>query len=108
MSDATAPETVTEAVTLLAALGYDATFDWHDGQLQCSVCGATHALKGAHAERVYRFEGPSDPADEAIVLGLRCPVCEAKGTFVSAFGLDADPDLFADIGPLLQHWRTHG
>ncbi len=108
MTDGTAPETVTEAVNLLAALGYDATFEWHDGELHCNACGATHALKGARVERVYRFEGPSDPADEAIVLGVLCPVCGAKGTFVSAFGSDADPDLFEELGPLLQQWRRQG
>lgn len=108
MSDDEAPDTVTEAVKLLAALGYSATFEWHDGELQCSACGATCALSGARAERVYRFEGPSDPADEAIVIGLSCPACGTKGTFVSAYGPAADPDLFEQLGPLVQTWRQQG
>lgn len=105
MADATAPDTVTEAVDLLQRRGFIAEFDWRDGALQCSACGATHALQGARAEYVYRFEGPSDPADEAIVLGVRCPVCGAAGTFATAFGPAADPDLFAELGPLVQQWR---
>jgi len=108
VTDGTAPETVTEAVSLLASLGYDATFDWNNGELRCSVCGAAHSLSGARAERVYRFEGPSDPADEAIVIGLSCPACGAKGTFVSAFGPAADPELFEELGPLVQTWRQQG
>ena len=41
-------------------------------------------------DRFFRFEGPSDPADEAIVLGVHCSACGARGTIVSAFGPDAD------------------
>jgi hypothetical protein len=42
---------------------------------------------------VFRFEGPSDPGDEAIVLGVACPRCGDRGIVVSAFGPDADDQL---------------
>ena len=42
---------------------------------------------------VFRFEGPTDPADEAIVLGVECPRCGYRATVVSAFGPDADQGL---------------
>jgi hypothetical protein len=51
-------------------------------------------------ERVYRFEGPSDPADEAIVLGVCCPKCGARGIIVSAFGPDADPEVLGAVAML--------
>jgi hypothetical protein len=47
----------------------------------------------AEVLRVYRFEGPSDPDEEAVVYGLRCPLCGAGGTLVSTFGPGADPEL---------------
>lgn len=87
------PDTVTEAVALLAAEGYDAEFRFDAGDVRCGHCGTVHATGEAEVERVFRFEGPSDPGDEAIVLALRCPRCGARGSLVSAFGPDADPAL---------------
>jgi hypothetical protein len=37
-------------------------------------------------EEVARFEGISDPADEAIVLALHCREDGVKGTFTVPFG----------------------
>ena len=87
------PDTVTEAVTLLTRDGYDAEFRFDGGSVRCDCCGSVHPTTDADVERVYRFEGASDPGDEAIVLGLRCPRCGARGSVVSAFGPDADPAL---------------
>ena len=88
----TAPETVLEAVRLLEAEGYTATFTvLPEGSVRCGACAETHTMTDALVDRVFRFEGASDPDDEAIVMGLRCPRCAAKSTFVSAFGPNADP-----------------
>lgn len=95
----TAPETVLEAVQRLEAEGYTATFTvFPDGTMRCGSCSDSHTMSDALVDRVFRFEGASDPDDEAIVLGLRCPRCDAKSTFVSAFGPNADP-------AVLQHLR---
>jgi hypothetical protein len=85
--------TVTEAVAQLDAAGYHDRLELGDGELHCDVCGAVHSPDVIVVDRVLRFEGPSDPADEAIVLALRCPECDARSTLVSAFGPDADPRL---------------
>jgi hypothetical protein len=37
----------------------------------------------------------TDPADEAIVLGVECAACGVRGIVVSAYGPDADPQLIA-------------
>jgi hypothetical protein len=95
-----APETVTEALALLAADGYGEDFNLAGTTMTCPRCHAVHDLDHAAIERQYRFEGASDPGDEAIVLGLRCADCGALGVFVSAFGPDADPELLSHLtGP---------
>lgn len=38
-----------------------------------------------------RFEGASDPEDEAILFALRCEVHGIKGTYVVAYGAAVDP-----------------
>jgi hypothetical protein len=91
-----APDTVTAAVRLLEQEGYATDFSLVGDEVSCAACGERHPAAGAVIERVHRFEGDTDPADEAIVLGLRCPVCGARGVLVSAFGPDAEPGL-ADL-----------
>jgi hypothetical protein len=92
-----APDTVTEAVTLLEADGYTGEFRERGNELVCGRCGTPHSMTDGLVERFYRFEGPSDPADEAIVIGVRCKVCGARATLVSPFGPDADPDTLAHL-----------
>jgi hypothetical protein len=85
--------TVSEAIAELIADGYTDDLRLDDGHVYCGGCGTAHTTDMVEVDRVLRFEGPSDPADEAIVLGLRCPECGAQGILVSAFGPDADPAL---------------
>lgn len=85
------PETVTEAVELLHSLGYDRDLILLDGGLSCRGDGVSHALADATVEHTFRFEGESDPGDEAIVLGIKC--CESsKGVLVAGYSVDIDPE----------------
>jgi hypothetical protein len=90
---ASTASTVTEAITELSAEGYGNDLRLDGDVVACRACGGTHPTAVIEVDRVLRFEGPSDPADEAIVLALRCPHCGARGALVSAFGPDADPAL---------------
>lgn len=94
-----APETVTEAVQLLTANGYRSDFVVDDAVVHCHSCSEKHLVPRLVIRDTFRFEGISDPGDEAIVLGVECPSCHAKGIVVSAYGPDADPRLVA----LLDH-----
>ena len=87
-----APDTVTEALAILDADGYTHGFVVRDGVVRCSVCGVDHEATSAVVERIFRFEGASDPDYEDIVFGLSCPACGVKGTLVSAYGPNADPE----------------
>jgi hypothetical protein len=100
-----APHTVTEALKILVDDGYVHDFDVRDGRVRCHACGEAHAADSAIVERFYRFEGFSNPDDEEIVFGLRCPVCGAKGTLVSAFGPGADPEELDALRMLDRHDR---
>jgi hypothetical protein len=93
-----APDDVSEALTLLEAAGYTTNFFPKSQALHCTACGSTPEPEHVVVDRIFRFEGVSNPDDEAIVLALRCPVCQAKGVMVTAYGPSADPD---DIDVLL-------
>ncbi len=96
-----APETVTDAVQLLESEGYNAAFTLNVRSFRCEACHHHHAPARLIIDRTFRFEGPSDPGDEAIVLGVTCPDCGARGVIVSAYGPDAEPEYVA----LLDHLR---
>jgi hypothetical protein len=91
----TTPDTVTEAVEFLATQGYVDDYRVGDAEVAADGMRAAHAMEGAVIDFMFRFEGPSDPSDEAIVLGVSHPGWARKGIVVSAYGPDAERDAAA-------------
>ncbi|MEJ7584961.1 MAG: hypothetical protein WKF43_12990 [Acidimicrobiales bacterium] len=90
---AASPDTVTEATQMLEREGYDAcVYLLDDGSLRFAGTEPTCPIDQAVVERMFRFEGDSDPGDEMVVFGLHYPAHDVRGTLVSAFGLAADPE----------------
>lgn len=85
------PTTVTEAVAFLREQGYTDKVELKGTDLVSGRTNISCALINVIVDHAFRFEGNSDPADEAIVLGLRYPDTDIRATLVSAFGPDADP-----------------
>lgn len=81
-------DTVTQAVNDLKKRGYTMDFNLTEN---CIVC---HEEKFNPAEfeitEVYRFEGDTDPADEAIVFAIESSN-GLKGVLVNAFGVYSEP-----------------
>jgi murein DD-endopeptidase MepM/ murein hydrolase activator NlpD len=97
-----APDTVTEALAFLAGEGYTDELRLHENGLEFDAVEGNHPVRAAIVDYTFRFEGPSDPADEAIVLGVRWSDQGQKGVIVSAFGHDADPESAALLTALVQ------
>ncbi len=95
-----APDTVTEAVQLLQAQGYRTDFSVTDTAARCHACDVLHEPARLVVRRTFRFEGDSDPGDEAVVLGVECPACGQRRIIVSAYGPDADAELLAFVAQL--------
>ena len=87
-----APDTVTEAVAFLAAEGYVDDYRLCSQGIVSADHDGPHPTAATVVDHTFRFEGPSDPGDEAIVLGVRCTEWGTKGVIVSAYGPDADPE----------------
>ena len=90
---------VTEAIALLEADGYRSDFSFSDETVRCHACGKFHPPTQLVVRHTFRFEGDTDPGDEAIVVGVECPACGSRAIVVSAFGPDASPEFMA----LLDH-----
>ena len=80
-------ETVTEAVADLQKRGFTADFNIHEKGLMSNDM----LLTPAEFEIVeyYRFEGDSDPADEAIVYAIKSRH-GLKGILVNGYGISSD------------------
>ena len=86
------PDTVTEAIEFLTELGYVDDLHVCAGGIAAPDRDDHHPVATAAVDYTFRFEGPSDPGDEMIVLGVTCGEWDRKGVIVSAFGPAADPE----------------
>lgn len=101
---AASEDTVVETLARLHAAGFAGEFvlepeDIPPG-LWCRSCGRRHLPERTTVAAVHRFEGPTSPEDEALLLALVCPRCEAKGTVVTGYGPSAaaeDAELLAAL-----------
>lgn len=100
-----APDTVTEALRTLKAEGYDAEFEMADGAIRWDGRERLCSVDTVVVERLFRFEGPSDPGDEMVVFGLYDPVSDTRGALASAFGPAADPDVLDHLVGLTTRFR---
>jgi hypothetical protein len=89
-------ETLLEAGARLQESGYRGAWSARaGGVLRCSVCGLAVDAAEVVIDEVVRFEGPSDPGDEAILYALTGP-CGDRGLYSSAYGpyaSDADREV---------------
>lgn len=83
---AAATETISDALNRLSEKGYRDDFRAEDDQLRAIRAGCIHPPESMIIDEVVRFEGITDPDDEAIVFGLRCEPHGTKGTYVAAYG----------------------
>lgn len=96
-------ETVLEAINRLRAAGYELEMSAAPGgRLRCGECGDDLDPAAVTIDETVRFEGPSDPGEEAIVIAITTPHGH-RGYFVAAYG----PDMPADDVTLVQALVRH-
>jgi NhaA family Na+:H+ antiporter len=100
-----APETVTDAVRLLREEGYAVDVELRGDELVWGPGGPTCRVDVAEVDRLYRFEGESDPGDEMVVFAVHDPATGHKGVLSSAFGPAADPATLDHLVGLSQRHR---
>lgn len=83
-------DTVSVALNSLKERGFTTDFNIAFDKLICSetnVCLNPHEFE---ITEVYRFEGETNPSDEAVVYAVESKDGKLKGAFVSAYGTYAD------------------
>lgn len=95
--------TLSETVNGLKKEGY--TLDFNIRQ-DCIVCHQTSTVLSPddfEIDKVYRFEGASNPDDEAIVYAISSSTHDVKGTLVNGYGIYADEASAALVEKLRKH-----
>jgi len=81
-------DTVSQAVSGLKERGYTLDFNLKSNSLEC--VGQKFNVKDFEITEFHRFEGNSDPGDEAVVYAIESKN-GMKGVLVNAFGVYAEP-----------------
>jgi hypothetical protein len=80
-------DTVSEAVNDLKKRGFDVDFNLQEN---CLIChGDKYNVSDFEITEVYRFEGNTDPSDEAVVYAIESNDGK-KGVLVNGYGISAD------------------
>lgn len=82
--------TLSEVTNLLRERGYTMDFNLKEDCLECNGNFLKLFPGDFVIDKVYRFEGTSDPADEAIVYAVSSEKFKMKGVLVNGYGISSD------------------
>ena len=82
--------TVSEVLNILKERGYTVDFNLRGSYLECGGNPLKIFPGEFMIDKHYRFEGPSDPSDEAIVYAISSPKYDIKGVLVNGYGISSD------------------
>jgi hypothetical protein len=89
-------DTVTEALADLKRRGFTYDFNLQQRRFQCVALNKSYNPLQLHIKETYRFEGATDPADEAVVYAIAAND-GVDGVFVNGYGTYADTEAEAII-----------
>ena len=82
-------DTLSEAVNDLVKRGYSHNFKYCEEGIECDVPKLKLTPEEFKIKEVYRFEGNTDPADEAIVYAIESNN-GIKGVLVNGYGISTN------------------
>lgn len=87
MTHKTHYETVSKAIEELRSQGYTTDFNLEENAIVCSV--GKFSANDFEVDDVYRYEGDSDPGDEAAVYAIKSSN-RLKGILVTGYGASSE------------------
>jgi len=95
--------TLSETMNALKKEGYDLDFNFKDDCIVCHQNNTVLSPDDFEIDKVYRFEGISDPEDEAILYAISSKNFNAKGLLVNGYGISADEVSAGRVEKLQRH-----
>lgn len=93
-------DNLVEALKHLSDEGYKSNFNLRADYLEDTTLQLKLYPDDFEVKRIYRFEGPSDPADNSIVYAIESHNGDIKGVLVNAYGAYSDTASAAIIAKL--------
>lgn len=84
-------DTLSSALQTLRGRGYTEDFNLRPDCLYCAAYDLQLRPEQFQVDSVFRFEGPSDPADQSILYAISAREPGLRGVLVNAYGVYADP-----------------
>lgn len=97
--------TLTEVLNHLKEEGYTTDFNLQDNCITCHGNALELHPDDFFVDKHYRFEGASDPDDEAIVYAISSPKHQLKGVLVNGYGIYSDDQNHEIISALNEKTR---
>lgn len=82
--------TLSETINGLVLIGYVHDFNMHEECVVCRQTNETLSPVDFQIDKVYRFEGASNPDDQAILYAISSPKFNLKGVLVNGYGISND------------------
>lgn len=95
--------TLSETLLQLKNEGYTEDFNLKPDCIECSSKNLALSPSDFNVDKVFRFEGQSDPDDQTILYAISSEKYHLKGVLVNAFGIYSD----AAADALMAKLRVH-
>jgi len=82
--------TLSQTINALNRLGYDLDFNVKEECLVCHQISEQLSPEDFQIDKVYRFEGASDPEDQSILYAISSTKHNKKGILVNGYGIASD------------------
>lgn len=82
--------TLSEVTNLLKKRGYTVEFNLKENHLECTYTYLKVFPDEFIVDKHYRFEGISDPGDEAIVFAISSEKHNLKGVLIDGYGISSE------------------
>ncbi len=95
--------TLSETINALTSLGYAHDFNISEDCLICRQTNDTLSPSDFQIDKVYRFEGASNPDDQSILYAISSAKFNMKGVLVNGYGISSDDT----VSKLIEKLQTH-
>lgn len=98
-------DTLSQATTALKEQGYKIDFDFKKGELEDVHSKETYDPNNFHIEKLFRFEGMTNPSDMSIVYAICTKDSKQKGLLIDAYGTYSEDESEEALKKMV---REHG
>ena len=95
--------TLSETINGLIKIGYTHDFNINEDALFCHQTNSILPPSEFQIDKIYRFEGESNPDDQSILYAISSSKYGIKGTLVNGYGISFDES----TSKLVEKLKTH-